>query len=222
MKEIEKDDRIRVAIITGAGRAFCAGADLSYVKNLFESSQEILEFLKLAHRVHNFVENLGKPVIAALNGLTLAGGLELAMSCDIVVAAETARLGDQHANYGIIPGGGGSQRLPRIVGVKRAKEMLLTGNWITAAEGEKYGLVNHVVPPEKLMETAHEIADKLARVSPVASRNMKYLVNKGMQVDLYSGLEMEIGVAFQHFFSEDYREGITAFKEKRQPEFKGK
>ena len=222
LKGIEEDSQIRVVIIAAAGRAFCTGADLSYLKTTRNNPLEMSDFLHLACRVHNLIESLSKPVIAAVNGLALAGGLEMTLACDIVIASETARLGDQHANYGIIPGGGGTQRLPRIIGIRRAKELLLTGKWITATEAERIGLINQVVPPDKLSEAANELADKLASLSPVASRAMKELVNQGIQIDLNAALELEIGAVFKHSFTEDFREGLAAFKEKREPKFSGK
>ncbi len=148
LRSLEENNQIRVIIITGAGRAFSAGADLSHVKNILDQPLALVDFLHLAHRVHNFIEKMSKPVIAAINGLALAGGLELAISCDVIIASETARIGDQHANFGLIPGGGGTQRLPRLIGIRRAKELMFTGKWLTPAEAERIGLINQVVPAD--------------------------------------------------------------------------
>ena len=153
----------------------------------------------------------------------LAGGLELVNACDIVIASEEARLGDQHANFGLIPGGGNTQLLPRIVGSRKAKEILLTGDWLSSAEAERIGLVNKVVPADKLEEAVNEMVDKVTKnKSPLAAKRIKDLVNKGMQVDLHSGWELETQNFLNHFRSEDMAEGIRAFKEKRPPVFEGR
>jgi enoyl-CoA hydratase/carnithine racemase len=161
-------------------------------------------------------------VIAAINGFALAGGLELVEACDIAIASQEARLGDQHANFGLMPGGGGTQRLPRLVGVRKAKELLFSGDWVSPQEAERIGLVNRVVPAEKLEEAVDEMAKKLAEKSPLATKAMKAAVNRGMQTDLATALELEIGTILHHFTSEDVIEGINAFEEKRKPVFKGK
>lgn len=222
LEDIEKDDAIRAVILTGAGRAFCAGADLVFMKTLLGDPGQLAQYLRLFHQTVNMIENLSKPVIGAVNGLALAGGLELVQVCDIVIASEQAQLGDQHANFGLVAGGGGTQRLPRLVGIRKAKELLLTGDWLSPAEAKEIGLINKVVPADKLEEAAMELAKKLADKSPLASKTIKYLVNRGMQTDLSTALELEIGAVLQHFHSEDLAEGIKAFEEKRKPVFKGK
>lgn len=219
---LENDKQVRVIVLTANGRAFSAGNDLLYLKSIIGKPAKIMEYLHLIHGVHNYMERMSKPIIAALNGITLAGGLELAIACDIIIAADTAIIGDQHANYGIVPGGGASQRLPRLIGVRRAKELIFTGSRLTAAEAERIGLINRIVPADKLMESANELADKLGALSPMATKSMKYLINQGMQVDIYTGLDLEIGAIFQHMYTEDYQEGLSAFKEKRKPNFPGK
>ena len=165
---------------------------------------------------------MSKPVIAAVNGIALAGGLEVVEACDIAIASEDARLGDQHANYGLLPGGGGSQRLPRLIGRRKAMELLLTGDWISAKEAEAIGLVNKAVPADKLEETVNEFAQKLAERSPLTSKTLKKLVNEGMQMDLDAALDLEINTVAPLFGSEDVIEGFSAFNEKRKPVFKGK
>ena len=220
--DIEKDDSIRVVIITGKGRAFCAGADLKSISSLVGHTYKMLAFIEGCHRTYNAVENLSKPVIAAVNGMALAGGLELVEACDIVIVADTAKLADQHANYGLVAGGGGTQRLPRQISFRKAKELLLTGDWISAQEAERLGLVNKVVPADELEKAAEEMAQKLAKKSPMASKCIKNLVNKGMQADLYTGLQLETTGAAAHFTTEDFREGLSAFGERREPDFKGR
>lgn len=221
LTDIEKDKAVRVVILTGSGRAFCTGADLKYAMTLTESQEKVYEFLGLWRKTGDMIAGLSKPVIAAVNGLALAGGLELVLACDIVYAAETARLGDQHASYGLIPGGGGSQRLPRAIAKNKAMELLLTGDWMSAQESKDYGLVNYVVAPDKLEEAAMEMAKKLAVRSPLASKGIKMLVNKGLDMDLPTALKLEADTVAPHFNSPDMQEGLAAFAEKRPPAFKG-
>lgn len=230
-EEIEKDTEIRVVVLKARGRAFCAGADLADLATTAStmkdfSPEKLGEMMgdagRLSINAYGAIENCSKPVIAAIHGLAVAGGLELIEACDFAIASEEARLGDQHANFGLVPGGGGTQRLPRLIGIRRAKELLFTGVWISPQEAERIGLVNKVVPADKLGEAVEEMCQKLINKSPTATRIMKKLVNEGMQMDLASGLELEAQAIFEHFRSEDFREGIRAFIEKRKPEFKGK
>ncbi|MFC1973771.1 enoyl-CoA hydratase/isomerase family protein [Chloroflexota bacterium] len=218
MTIIEQDQEARVVMITGRGKAFCAGADLTET----EPGRPPDYFVRLWNRVFWAIENLGKPTIAVVNGMALAGGLELLQVCDLAIAAEDALLGDQHANFGLIPGGGSTQRLPRLIGVRKAKELIYTGDWISAAEAERLGLVNKVVPVDKLQETADEMAKKLASKSPMAIKTAKRLINRGVEVPLTSGLEMEIVSVGLHSTTEDMVEGLKAFGEKREPQFPGK
>ena len=222
LRDIEEDPETRVVIITGKGRAFCAGADLKYAISLNDRPMEMAAFGQLFYDTYAMIDNLSKPVIASVNGMALAGGIELVESCDIVIASEDARLGDQHASFGLLPGGGGSQRLPRLIGVRKAMELLLTGDAITAREAEALGLINRAVPADKLEEATMEMAEKLAKRSPMASKAIKSLVNRGMQVDLYTGIMLEKGASSLHGSTEDRQEGFNAFMEKRKPDFPGR
>lgn len=221
-KDIEADPEVRVVIITGAGRAFCAGADLKYAISLNDNPQEMAAFGQLFYDTFAMIDNLSKPIVASINGLALAGGIELLESCDIVIASEDARIGDQHANFGLVPSGGGSQRLPRLIGVRKAMELLLTGDAVTAKEAEALGLINKAVPADKLEEATMEMARKLAERSPMASKAIKALVKRGMQVDLYTGIMLEKGASALHASTEDRQEGFNAFTEKRKPNFPGR
>ena len=220
--EIDTDPEVRAVIITGTGRAFCTGADLKHISTLVGRPQDIVAYGQLFHDTNYIIEHMTKVVIAMVNGLCLAGGLELMEACDLAYASEDARIGDQHAAFGLIPTGGGSQRLPRLIPLRKAKELLFTGDWLTAKEAEQWGLINKAVPADKLEETVMEMANKLKERSPMASKFIKYSVNRGMQVDLYSGVELEKSASMAHFHTEDSKEGIAAFMEKRKPDFPGR
>ncbi|MDO9535172.1 MAG: enoyl-CoA hydratase-related protein [Bacillota bacterium] len=221
LAEIEADSSIKSVIITGSGeKAFAAGADVNEVAS--NTSLEQHEFLKLILSVFNRLENLEKPTIAAVNGLALGGGCELTLACDFRIAAENAKFGQPEINIGVIPGGGGTQRLPRLIGLSRAKEMLFLGEAIDAATAEKYGLANKVVPKEQLLDTAKEFAKKLASKPIVAMKILKRTVNAGQNIDLLTALNLEIDSFIVAFSSDDRVEGINAMLEKRKPHFTGK
>jgi enoyl-CoA hydratase/carnithine racemase len=217
--DVGSDPAVRVVVITATGRAFCTGADLT---GGGAADWSLDNFLRLWNRVFNSIENLSMPVIAAINGMALAGGLELVMVCDLAIAADDAKLSDQHANYGLVPGGGASQRLPRRIGITKAKELLYTGDRVSPAEAERLGLINKAVPADKLDEATNELATKLAGRSPMALKAVKRLVNRGMDNSLDAGLEMEMLAANAHGNTEDMAEGIKAFIERRPPDFPGK
>src|SRR5882762_4785753 len=183
---VEGDATIRVLTLTASGRAFCAGADLKAVKELSPDRAKWNVFMRQWHGVFNRIEALPVPVIAGVHGVALAGGLELLLVADLVVADEAARIGDQHANFGLVAGGGGSQRLPRLIGARRAKEMMLLGGWLSAAQALDWGLVNRVAPAGTLAAAVDEMATALAAGSGSAARTVKALVNRAFDVDLAS------------------------------------
>jgi enoyl-CoA hydratase/carnithine racemase len=219
---VESDGAVRVVTLTAAGRVFCAGADLKAVQALSPDPVRWAGFMRQWHRVFNRLEALAVPVVAGVHGLALAGGLELLLVADLVIADAEARLGDQHANFGLVAGGGGSQRLPRVVGARRAKELMLLGGWLGAAEAQAWGLVNRVVPAGALPDAVEAMAAELAAKSASASRTVKTLVNRALDVDLASGLEMEAQLAAVHMRGAEAAEGLRAFVEKRTPDFAGR
>ena len=220
--ELGADEGVRAIIITGAGeKAFAAGADIKELHAL-QSATEAAEFIGRRHRFLFKLAKLPKPVIAALNGYALGGGCELAMACDIRIAAETARLGQPEINVGMIPGTGGTQRMLRLVGPGMAKYLIMTGDHISAQEALRIGLVEKVVPPEKLMDEAKALATKLAAKPPMAIALAKQAIAMGMETGLEEGCAHEVALFGLVCATEDRIEGTSAFLEKRQPEFKGK
>ncbi|MBC7339746.1 MAG: enoyl-CoA hydratase/isomerase family protein [Firmicutes bacterium] len=219
--EAAADEEVRVIIITGSGHyIFIAGADVSEFPTLDEQSGR--ELLEAGHALFTAIETLPKPVIAAINGTCLGGGLELAMACDIRVAVESARFGQPEINLGIMPGWGGTQRLPRLIGKGRAMELLLTGDMIKAPEAQRIGLVNRVVPEGELMAQTKNLARKLAAQAPVAMATMKKVVFEGLGQPLPEALRTEVAGFLHLFGTEDAKEGIAAFLGKRKPQFKGR
>ena len=216
MNDIREDDEIKVVIITGEGRGFVTGSDIKELKRTTP-----LEAHNIT-RLGSIIENLEIPVIAAVNGFALGGGCEIVMACDIIIASEKAKFGQPEVNIGVIPGGGGTQRLQRVVGVYKAKELIFTGDIIDAKEAERIGLVNKVVPPDELEAAAREIAEKIAAKSAAAIKLAKAAINRGMQTDLKTGLEYEQELYSLALTTEDKAEGIEAYMEKRKPEYKGR
>lgn len=217
-QDLDSDPGIKVIIVTGAGdKAFVAGANLNALKE-----RDMVETFNAENqRILQRVENLGKPTIAAINGFCLGGGLELALACDVRISSSAAKFGQTELNVGILPGAGGTQRLARLVGPGKAKELIFTGKIISAGEAEKIGLVNIVVDPDKMMETALETADQMASKSPLVLRVAKFVVNRGIDVDMETALALERLGQTVVFGSSDHIEGIDAFLEKRPPQFKG-
>lgn len=219
--EIEKDDQVRVVIITGAGeKAFVAGADIAFMSKL--NPLEAKAFAQLGQRVFSKVENMTKPVIAAVNGFALGGGNELAMSCDIRVASEKAKFGQPEVQLGLIAGFGGTQRLSRLVNPGLAKEILFTADQYDAESAHKIGLVSHVVPAEELINFCKGMAKRIAARGPVAVRLSKEAVNHGLNMDLDKAIALEADLFGLVFTTDDRKEGISAFLEKRKPAFTNK
>lgn len=220
MQELEKDSKTKVIIITGEGKAFAAGADITYMNKL--NAKEAKKFAEDATAILRKMEEIPQVFIAAVNGYALGGGCELSLACDFRIAATNAKFGFPETSLGIIPGWSGTQRLPRLVGLARAKEMILTCEKIDAIEAYRIGLVNQVVESEELMEKAMNFAEKIARNSSVAVGYAKEAVNRGIQMDLDSAIDYENNLFGLCFATEDQKEGLTAFEEKRKPNFKGK
>lgn len=215
----EKDDGVRCVVLTGSERAFSAGADIKEMAGITAVQMTMTDhFLPLWNKAGKYP----KPIVGALSGYVLGGGLELAMSCDVLVASETAQLGQPEIDIGVIPGGGGTQRLTRAVGKSKAMEMILTGKRMGADEAKTLGLVSRVVPKEAYLAEAKKVANEIASKSPVAVKLGKMAINKAFEMGLSDGLDFERELFFLLFASEDKDEGMKAFLEKRKPDFKGK
>jgi enoyl-CoA hydratase len=221
MLDLQRDEAVRAIVLTGAGeKSFVAGADINELAQLSPAAGR--EHALAGQHVFDVIENLGKPVIAAINGFALGGGCELAMACTLRIAAETARLGQPEINLGILPGYAGTQRLARLVGRGRALEILLTGAPIVAAEAHRIGLVNRVVPAEALLGEATRLATELARQAPIAIRYILTAVNKGLDMPMADGAIFEATLFGLVASTADMREGTRAFLEKRPARFEGK
>jgi enoyl-CoA hydratase len=219
--EIEKDPEVRVVIITGAGeKSFIAGTDITNMAKL--NTQEAREFATGLKRTFDIIANLGKPVIAAVNGYAFGGGVEIALCADMILASENARFGQLEINVGIIPGSGGTQRLQRLIGINRAKELIYTGTIIDAKTAYEMGMLNKVVPLADLMKEARALAAKLLEKSSVILALAKLAINNGANVDLNTGLNVELQCFSQCFATEDQKESMAAFLEKRKPVLKNK
>ena len=218
--DLPKED-LRVLIITGEGdKAFVAGADIAQMSEM--SASDFKDYVDYAHKIYNFIENSPYPSIAAVNGYALGGGCELALTCDIRIASEKAKLGFPEVKLGIFPGWGGSQRITRIMGNAKAKELIYTGEMISAEEALRMGLVERVVPHEVVMKEAIELAESIAKRAPLAVSAAKKPINTGSEMDLDKSLELEKELILSCFDTYDRSEGMKAFLEKRDPDFKGK
>jgi enoyl-CoA hydratase len=221
VEDIKADETIRTVVLTGTGeKAFSAGADIKAMKGM--NALKARELSLMGEKLCSTFENLEKPVIAAINGYALGGGLEVAMSCDIRIASENAKMGQTEINIGLIPGWGGTQRLTRLIGATKAKELIYTGKLIDAKTAEQLGIINMTVPADKFKETIKQFASELAQKAPVALKVAKALINKGSEISLDAALALEregFGVVAS---TEDLQEGVSAFTEKRKPAFRGK
>lgn len=218
LKSIDSDKKIRSLIITGAGEAFIAGADIQAMRNY--TVEDAVESSRQGNRVFSYIEKMGIPVIAAINGWALGGGLELALACDIRICSETAQFGQPEVKIGIIPGYGATIRLPRIIGVARAKEMIYFGKIITAKEAEKMGLVTQVTSPLDLLKNAMELAQKLDQ-GPASLTLAKQAINSSFDLNLDEAFKLSSKLYGDAYKTNDAREGIIAYLEKRKPIFKG-
>ena len=220
LDEARNDDDVHIIVLTGSGRAFSAGADISEFPRMYPV--DCIQDFRGARRFYEVMREIPKPIIAMVNGFALGGGCEAVMACDIIIASEKAKFGQPEVKIGIIPGGSGTQMLPRLVGEKKAKELIFTGDIITAEEALRLGLINKVVPPEQLQEAVDEMLAKLKAQSPVTLRFCKLAVNKSLELPLSEGIKAESDIFALCFATEDQKEGARAFLEKRTPEYKGK
>ncbi|MDD3363493.1 MAG: short-chain-enoyl-CoA hydratase [Syntrophomonas sp.] len=219
--EIADDPNVDVLIITGVGdKAFVAGADIAFMQKF--PAMQARAFAILGQEVFRLIETMDKPVIAAVNGFALGGGCELSMACDIRLASDKALFGQPEVGLGITPGYGGTQRLPRLIGEGRAKELIYTANNINAEEAYRVGLVNHVYPAESLIDEAKKLAKKISSKAPLAVRLSKNQITRGMQADIDTAMAIEADLFGLCFSTEDQKEGMAAFVEKRKAQFKSK
>jgi enoyl-CoA hydratase/carnithine racemase len=226
LEDAALDASCTALVITGQGRSFCAGADLKAAKQRAEIGRggernDAQDFVRSVSNLMNKIEEFPCPVIAGVQGLALAGGMELVLCCDLVIAAESSKFGDAHANFGLLPGGGGSIRLPRKIGAARAKQLMFTGEMLPASTLCEWGLVNEVVADADLSEAIASLISKLSTKSPIGLRQMKRLVNQGLQMKVKDGLELEQQVFAEYAQTYDRHEGLAAFAERRKPHFRG-
>lgn len=213
--EIDRDDTINIVIMTGSGKAFIAGADILYMKDLDPIGAKA--FARNTTDIYRKIEASSKVFIAAINGYALGGGCELSLSCDLRIASSRAKLGLPETNLGIIPGGGGTQRLPRLIGIAKSKELIFTGEAIDASEAYQIGLVNKVVEPDQLLEESYKMARRILKNGLIAIGYAKDAINKGLQADLNTAIDYENNSFGLCFSTEDQKEGMQAFSEKRPP-----
>jgi enoyl-CoA hydratase/carnithine racemase len=218
--EVQFRNDVRVIIITGAGdKAFSAGADLKERASM--PDDKVKEFIYTIRNLFTFIESLHKPVIAAINGIALGGGTELALACDIRIASTNASMGQTETRLAIIPGAGGTQRLPRIIGPGKAKELIFTGRRVDTNEALDIGLVNSICEPDNLMDECNKIASMICETGPIAIEQAKYAINNGLETDIHTGLAIESNAYWLTIPTKDRIEGLNAFREKRKPIYKG-
>ncbi len=214
------DSGVRAILIRAQGKHFCTGADLAEFKALRVDSDKLKHFLGFGHAVLKRLEASPLPVVGACQGLALAGGSELMLACDVIFASKDAKFGDQHAQYGLLPGWGGTQRFPRAIGLRRGLDLLFTARWLDAETALSWGLVNYVVESDKLWDSALEYCNKLATRSRVGLAGMKRLARQGMDMTLEAGLKLEEEAVHAGLTHEDVTEGLAAFEARRTPVFK--
>lgn len=216
LQNADKDKKIRVVIIRGSDRAFCVGSDLDSIKKKIKTLYDQQAYFESGNRMVKIIEQLTKPVIAVVSGYALAGGFDLMTTCDFAIATENAVMGDQHINFGLVGPGGGAAKVSRIVGIKRAKEIILMGKRVSGKEAETMGLVNRAVPPEELDSTVAEFVANLIDKSPTAIRISKALINRAVQTDFATAEELEVALSLLNVASEDYQKSIKAFGQKKR------
>lgn len=215
----DQNQAVRVILLKANGKTFCTGADLDEIMEARKSPATLTAYIGRIHGVFRRLETSPLPVVVSINGLALAGGIEMMMACDVAFAAESARIGDQHAQYGLIPGGGGTQRLPRLVGLRRALDLMYTNRWLDAAEAERWGLVNYVVADEALADAAMDYCRNLARKSRAGLAAMKQLSRQGLEMSPSDGLSLEEEQVAAGLMGPDVEEGLAAFQARREPNF---
>lgn len=219
LREFEARSEVRAVLIRSSGKNFCTGADLAEVRACVEDRKRLQSFIRNGHDTLVRVERSPLPTVCAIQGLCLAGGLELVLSCDVAVAGRSAKFGDQHSRYGLVPGWGGSQRLPRTIGPRRALDLCLSARWIDAAQAEAWGLINYVVDDDVLISEAESYCRSLCGLSATGLRDVKRLIREGSQTTLENGLDLEAQVAVAALTAPDAGEGLAAFAERRKPDF---
>ncbi len=219
IEAFDNDPNVRVILLDAVGKTFCTGADLDEVMAARKDRATLSAFISRIHDIFRRMETSPLPVVVSINGLALAGGIEMMMAADVAFAAKSAQIGDQHAQYGLIPGGGGTQRLPRLVGLRRALDLMYTNKWLSAEEAENWGLVNYVVANDALADAALDYCRNLAQKSRTGLTAMKYLSRQGMEVSPSDGLTLEEEEVINGLLGSDVEEGLGAFQARRKPNF---